>query len=1466
MPCERVMMCWMPLHMCCVLCLFDKHCCTRCNEELFLLLSILRLHPQYTYLCVGVSQADCLHADAMMPPLATAWAWMRSGSDIQPTDMVTGSTFDTADPPGPGKQPVDNLLLSTAQGHLLCLPVAVSAQDEGCSDTMAHLRLLPHQMLYDAKLGASALAAFPGGRVLFAQECGDVLLLVPSSVIHSTSESNINVGEQDMRFAHYPDPATAGCSYAVPSQPQPRGDSAADVTHQYPEGSHVEATQQHALPATTPLLCTSEGVACVCGQQYEVKAQMEQLGPVVSCIVEDLLGEGVPQIYVARAEPRGGIAVVSATAEVHTLHSSAPGLFDGVIGLWVLQPPASDAGQGVVVLSFATGSRAMSAGPCFEDVSDLIGLQSGEATLACGVVGHNVIAQVTRTGVQLCYLDALVQHADSFSGRPWRNSPKSSRQAGRAMDLDRGEGQTADAMIPMALGQPHMPTAGAAKHTAKQTWADRLNPAGIDLHVSPMANTASHDLLNIDSWSMHSTAPQAATGVAAAPNQSESGMHVGAADSIEVSSSGRPPLEATTSAWNSLASVSCANSAAQWVGSHWQVSQSRQCKDLQQSPSAGSIGQQQQQQLEQRQIGVTLAAVGKELIVVALSQPGKLVMLRTICHAHSNSSTWDGNSEVSVSQVQGRKRYRCTWQLQEAGSIKVDGQLSCLHICEASIDSSASSCDSTNCWLLVGKYDGSIEVLLLQPATGKTVLSSMLSFSVLHPQWGPQHHNATPQQLSTEQAIAAQPAPAATALAPHCILALAPIASSGAAPTAAAGSHRHSQAPGHLVFAVSYRDGSIAVYDWLEPVEQLQALPQGMILQQTSTVEVLSHFHAGQVPADMVPLPTNSQEASCSQPSFMAVGEHAILLELTAGSRQLERKQLSATGVVRAASLRLPSASIAALSKTTASPLQPESPVLLCAHQDGSLRVISVVSRPDMRMTSFASEVSVQQMVVHSGSHKLVAIGDYRTHHSTTDKLQSGLFCYDPASGSKLCQYDFTHDEHPTCICSWDIGADSFSSAGAAADPATQGVAHGPGCNHEAVAAGAVVLTPSGVAEWCRACDAKRLFQLPGLFKKGRQTSDTPASSAQQCPQSHPCISDAVVTLGPLVVVGTQQQGVAGCGGSLYVLQLVSTHWPAYDAATTGSVAAAEHAREPGWYLQLLTRLIMPEGAAVSAVCSFQEDKLLAAVGGFLAVYRAHHGALHKLVHVSCRSPIISLSVDVAGHTIAAADMWQGVVLYEFTNGEESPLQLKYADGCVRSVLALTLSPDGKSCVCVDARGHFLQLCPPGHQKGPISNLQTNVDADMTELALAVYKAQGSIAGAHSAPAGPVNQSQQEHAANTNSIVQCFAVYVATLLGSVHRFIQLDRMDAQLFKALNTAMRQHPLLQVCSARQPDANMVSGCMLQQFSQLPSAVQVEVLQQVCLDDVMTSPHANISRSSKCSLLRLLLTRIEQYTMAQ
>lgn len=146
--------------------------------------------------------------------------------------------------------------------------------------------------------------------------------------------------------------------------------------------------------------------------------ELVQVGrtPLVDCTVADLEGAGQNQVLAVCGPPGRTTAQLLSPSELFATHLETGPDFEGLSGMWGIQatqhtPGLAGVGPGpqLVLLSFVGDTRLLQlVDGCLRDVGSCVpGLAGSSTTLATGLIGDKLVAQVTPQGVHLCPLDGL---------------------------------------------------------------------------------------------------------------------------------------------------------------------------------------------------------------------------------------------------------------------------------------------------------------------------------------------------------------------------------------------------------------------------------------------------------------------------------------------------------------------------------------------------------------------------------------------------------------------------------------------------------------------------------------------------------------------------------------------------------------------------------------------------------------------------------------------------------------------------------------------------------------------------------------------------------------------------------------------------------------------------------------------------------------------------------------------------
>jgi len=622
-----------------------------------------------------------------------------------------------------------------------------------------------------------------------------------------------------------------------------------------------------------------------------------------------------PLLVAARAGHEGGLRVLSPATQVTQVISGPEDMLAGASSMWALTDTPDSSEHVALLFSFAAGaSRALSVGVAFRDVTDLLGLQAQASTLFAACVAEGVVAQVTPTGVYLCCMDSLLSCSSDNEGRAWRGSPKSSRSTGAWQQQQ---------------GLPSADAAAAANGSSRGTSSSGSGS------MSPQMR------------------PHAAAGTGC-PQSSR----------LAVSSS-------------DAAVVGC-------LGGDVAMAGCREPLDGQAGMAAGEHPARrwclQEASIEDSSSSSIVLAAGAAGVVVVYTSTGRLVVLSV--HGRQQQQQQHTlaplvlDSAASPAAATGpgssssKKRGRCSWGVSEACSMQLTGQVSCLQVCATTSAAAAaaaaagpdSSSSSGSHIIILGRYDGSLQLLTAHPASG--CIQNLARFDQQH--LLPLQHLARTLHsssgavgagtVSSGRHNALQPtATAATVPVPDCCVVLAPgqsrcaaTGATGAAsglpagaagvfgglkrtkplPSSPAASGLAAEASGCLHFCVSYRTGDVAAYRLdltaLLRQQQQQLPPQQQQRQQQQSclvdtgcaaaqvhLRVLSQLRLPHMIRLQVMPPSGEQQQQ--EDEVLAVGSSTWRLCLDRSRQQMTSSLISPGPVMLASVVSLPQVAHTAL-------------------------------------------------------------------------------------------------------------------------------------------------------------------------------------------------------------------------------------------------------------------------------------------------------------------------------------------------------------------------------------------------------------------------------------------------------------------------------------------------------------------------------------------------------------------------
>jgi len=325
---------------------------------------------------------------------------------------------------------IDDDVSSSGSGALRA-PAPAGAADAGAGDAPPAL-LAAHSALEHTagNVPATSLLSLPGGRVVYAEEEGDVLVmdlppLAPRCAANADGGGAGGGGGGS---------AAGGSSIAD-------GDASGDDSAASTAGGGGGG---------------GGGRAAV-----RVCADLPQVYAMLDVVAADLMGEGEPQYYTSTVH--AGCQAVKPSALVHVAGATGPD-YPGLTGMWSLLLEGGGGGGGgeaaggggappeptaLVVLSFPGATRALlsrgtlteggggggggeaagaegGGGGTLRDVTADVGLQSAQQTLACGLLAPGLLLQACSRELRLCCVPA----DGGAVGGPARAPPRERRSAG----------------------------------------------------------------------------------------------------------------------------------------------------------------------------------------------------------------------------------------------------------------------------------------------------------------------------------------------------------------------------------------------------------------------------------------------------------------------------------------------------------------------------------------------------------------------------------------------------------------------------------------------------------------------------------------------------------------------------------------------------------------------------------------------------------------------------------------------------------------------------------------------------------------------------------------------------------------------------------------------------------------------------------------------------------------------------
>lgn len=129
---------------------------------------------------------------------------------------------------------------------------------------------------------------------------------------------------------------------------------------------------------------------------------IENISPILDFSLVDYHNEKQDQMFAcAGAGQEGSLRVMRNGVSVEKLISTEP-LYGGVTGSWTMKICRGDAFDAFLVLSFVEGTRVLSVGLSFNDVTDSVGFKCTVCTSACGWIEDGWVAQICNDEVRVC--------------------------------------------------------------------------------------------------------------------------------------------------------------------------------------------------------------------------------------------------------------------------------------------------------------------------------------------------------------------------------------------------------------------------------------------------------------------------------------------------------------------------------------------------------------------------------------------------------------------------------------------------------------------------------------------------------------------------------------------------------------------------------------------------------------------------------------------------------------------------------------------------------------------------------------------------------------------------------------------------------------------------------------------------------------------------------------------------------
>ncbi|XP_057486313.1 uncharacterized protein LOC130772478 isoform X5 [Actinidia eriantha] len=139
------------------------------------------------------------------------------------------------------------------------------------------------------------------------------------------------------------------------------------------------------------------------------RSPIQNIAPILDMSVMDYHDEKHDPVFACCGKaPEGSLRIIRSGISVEKLLRTAP-IYQGMTGTWTLKMKLTDSHHSFLVLSFVEQTRVLSVGLSFTDVTDMVGFQPDVCTLACGLVGDGLLAQIHQNAVRLCLPTAAAQ-------------------------------------------------------------------------------------------------------------------------------------------------------------------------------------------------------------------------------------------------------------------------------------------------------------------------------------------------------------------------------------------------------------------------------------------------------------------------------------------------------------------------------------------------------------------------------------------------------------------------------------------------------------------------------------------------------------------------------------------------------------------------------------------------------------------------------------------------------------------------------------------------------------------------------------------------------------------------------------------------------------------------------------------------------------------------------------------------